>query len=361
MPPPGCAARTWAALRPHTGTPRSPRPGAPRRRAARLVATRHAHGDPEDRAVRLRAHVPRHPRESTTCPRSTPGTRRCSTPTCGWAGRRSALVRDRRPLRRVAERERPLHRVDGAEAAPRRALPGRAVLPAATARASTRPGLHGRRHRRLRTLTCSTTTCTSDCPAAPAWKRSRPTSTTSTRRRDRSVDYFAQITRNTDGTYSSNVADDPRLQDDWDVRARRWSEHPLGIQRLGYATMAVSDVDATRAIFEKLWLAVPVHDGVDEERGVRSSFMQLGHFLRRDRVAAVGRRAARRTRRTVRRHALPAHVPRRRPRRGGGVPPHRRRALRADVATAVVTANPDDCLGANYAFSTETCPGDPLA
>ena len=43
--------------------------------------------------------------------------------------------------------------------------------------------------------------------------------------------------------------------------------------------MAVSDVDATRAIFEKLWLAVPVHEGVDEGRGVRSSFMQLGHFL----------------------------------------------------------------------------------
>ena len=79
--------------------------------------------------------------------------------------------------------------------------------------------------------------------------------------------YFAQITRNTDGTYSSNVADDPRLHDDWDVRARRWSEHPLGIQRLGYGTMAVSDVDATRAIFEKLWLAVPVHEGVDEDAG----------------------------------------------------------------------------------------------
>ena len=91
--------------------------------------------------------------------------------------------------------------------------------------------------------------------------------------------FFVQITRNTDGAYSPNVANDPRLQDDWDVRAGRWSEHPLGIQRLGYATMAVSDVDATREIFEKLWLAVPVHDGVDEGRGVRSSFMQLGHFL----------------------------------------------------------------------------------
>ena len=91
--------------------------------------------------------------------------------------------------------------------------------------------------------------------------------------------FFAQITRNTDGVYSPNVANDPRLQDDWDVRARRWSEHPLGIERLGYATMAVSDVDATRAVFEKLWLAVPVHDGVDEGRGVRSRFMQLGHFL----------------------------------------------------------------------------------
>ncbi len=59
----------------------------------------------------------------------------------------------------------------------------------------------------------------------------------------------------------------------------RWSEHPLGIRRLGYATMTVHDVDATKAIIEKLWQAVPVYDGVDEGRGVRSSFLQLGHLL----------------------------------------------------------------------------------
>jgi hypothetical protein len=32
----------------------------------------------------------------------------------------------------------------------------------------------------------------------------------------------------------------------------------------------------------------------------------------------------------------------------------------ARTSDAVVSADPDDCLGANYAFSTETCPGDPL-
>src|SRR5262249_40679686 len=90
---------------------------------------------------------------------------------------------------------------------------------------------------------------------------------------------MAQITRNTDGAYSPAVGDDPRIQDEWDVRARRWSEHPLGIRRFGYATMAVDDVDATKKMLEETWHAVPVYDGVDDSRGVRSSFVQLGHFL----------------------------------------------------------------------------------
>ena len=171
--------------------------------------------------------------------------------------------------------------------------------------------------------------------------------------------FFAQITRNTDGTYSPNVANDPRLQDDWDVRARRWSEHPLGIERLGYATMAVSDVDATRAVFEKLWLAVPVHDGVDEGRGVRSCFMQLGHFLIEialplsddgplaEHVARFGDMLYR------------LHVPRARSRRVEAYSPPstcaprhlRRRRLR----------RPRRLPRRQLRFSTETCPGDPLA
>ena len=142
---------------------------------------------------------------------------------------------------------------------------------------------------------------------------------------------MVQITRNTDGAYSPAVATDPRLQDDWDTRALRWSEHPLGIRRFGYATMTVRDVDATKAIVEKLWQAVPVYDGVDEGRGVRSSFLQLGHLLIELASPLFGRRARGRTLRTVRRDALPAHVPRRRPRLGRGVPPHGRRALRANV------------------------------
>jgi hypothetical protein len=172
--------------------------------------------------------------------------------------------------------------------------------------------------------------------------------------------FFVQITRNTDGAYSPNVANDPRLQDDWDVRARRWSEHPLGIQRLGYATMAVSDVDATREIFEKIWLAVPVHDGVDEGRGVRSSFMQLGHFLVEiasplsddgplaEHVERFGDMLYQLTFRVEDLDSVEAYLP-------------TVDVRCARTSDAVVSADPDDCLGANYAFSTETCPGDPLA
>jgi hypothetical protein len=170
---------------------------------------------------------------------------------------------------------------------------------------------------------------------------------------------MAQITRNTDGAYSDAVGHDPRLQDDWDTRAKRWSEHPLGIRRFGYATMAVADGDATKNVLTDLWLAVPVYDGVDDARGVRSSFLQLGHFLIEvaSPLAADG--------------PMAEHVER----FGDGLyemtflvddldaveqylPSVDVRCTR--TSPAVVTADPDDCLGARYAFSTQTCPGDPL-
>jgi hypothetical protein len=171
-----------------------------------------------------------------------------------------------------------------------------------------------------------------------------------------------QVTRNTDGAYSPAVGTDPRIQDDWSERALRWSEHhPLGIRRLGYATMAVDDVDATHAVLLDLWRAVPVHDGVDEERGVRSRFVQLGHLLlelasplptHRDgpmaeHVARFGDALYQMTFLVADLDAVEAYLP------TAGV-----RCAR--TSHAVVGADVDDCLGANYAFSTRTCPNDPL-
>jgi hypothetical protein len=171
---------------------------------------------------------------------------------------------------------------------------------------------------------------------------------------------MVQITRNTDGAYSAAVANDPRLQDDWEMRARRWSEHPLGLRRLGYATMTVRDIDVTKPVIEKLWQAVPVHDGVDEGRGVRSSFLQLGHLLLElasplsddgpvaEFVEQNGDMLYQLTFLVDDLDAVEAYLP------------------TVDVRCArtsdtVVTADASDCFGANYAFSTETCPGDPLA
>jgi hypothetical protein len=170
---------------------------------------------------------------------------------------------------------------------------------------------------------------------------------------------MAQITRNTDGAYSAAVGDDPRIQEDWDVRARRWSEHPLGIRRFGYATMAVSDVDATKKMLEDMWHAVPVYDGVDDGRGVRSSFVQLGHFLievaspltdgpMAEHIARFGDMLYQLTFLVHDLDAVERYLP------SVGV-----RCAR--TAPTVVIADVDDCLGANYAFSNETCPGDPLA
>ena len=172
---------------------------------------------------------------------------------------------------------------------------------------------------------------------------------------------MAQITRNTDGAYSPAVGTDPRLQDDWDKRALRWSQHPLGIRRFGYATMAVRrrrrDQGDPRG-------AVAGGAGARRRRRGTGRAVELPParpLPARARVAAVGRRARRRARRAVRRHALPAHVPasttstrsrRTCPRSACGARARRRRSSPPNV---------DDCLGANYAFSTETCPGDPLA
>jgi hypothetical protein len=172
-----------------------------------------------------------------------------------------------------------------------------------------------------------------------------------------------QVTRNTDGAYSPAVGTDPRIQEDWSERALRWSEqHPLGIRRLGYATMAVADVDATYAMLLDLWRAVPVHDGVDEERGVRSRFVQLGHLLLElasplsshadgpmaSHVARFGDALYQMTFLVDDLAAVEAYLP------PVGVACTR-------TSPAVVSADVDDCHGANYAFSTRTCPNDPLA
>ena len=172
-----------------------------------------------------------------------------------------------------------------------------------------------------------------------------------------------QITRNTDGAYSPAVGTDPRIQDDWDERAKRWAEHhPLGIERLGYATMAVADADATLPVLLDLWGAVPVYDGVDEERGVRSHFVQLGHLLLELAsplpTSASGPMAAHITRFGDALYQMTFLVP-----DLGAVEAY---LPTVDVhcartSTNVVSADVDDCLGANYAFSTRTCPGDPLA
>jgi hypothetical protein len=172
-----------------------------------------------------------------------------------------------------------------------------------------------------------------------------------------------QVTRNTDGAYSAAVGTDPRIQEDWSERALRWSErHPLGIRRLGYATMAVADVDATHAVLLDLWGAVSVHDGVDEERGVRSRFVQLGHLLLElasplptnadgpmaSHVARFGDALYQMTFLVDDLDAVEDYLP------TVGV-----RCTR--TSRAVVSADVDDSLGANYAFSTRTCPSDPLA
>jgi len=118
-------------------------------------------------------------------------------------------------------------------------------------------------------------------------------------------------------------------------------------------------VDATKKMLEDMWHAVPVYDGVDDSRGVRSSFVQLGHFLVEvaspltdgalaEHVARFGDMLYQCTFLVHDLDAVEHYLP------SVGV-----RCARS--APAVVSANVDDCLGANYAFSTETCPGDPLA
>jgi len=171
---------------------------------------------------------------------------------------------------------------------------------------------------------------------------------------------MAQVTRNTDGAHSDAVGHDPRIQDDWDTRALRWSKHPLGIRRCGYGTMVVADVDATKPAIMDLWGAAPVHDGIDEARGVRSSFLQLGHFLLElasplsadgamaEHLARYGDMLYEITFVVDDLDAVEAYLP--------TVGVHCAR-----TSPSVVTADPDDCLGARYAFTTRTCPGDPFA
>ena len=172
---------------------------------------------------------------------------------------------------------------------------------------------------------------------------------------------MVQITRNTDGEYSQAVALDPRLQDDWDTRARRWSEHPLGIRRLGYATMTVRDLPATKATIEELWQAVPV---LRRRRRSARRTVELPATrapAARAGGAVVGRRAGRRARRAVRQHALPDS-------RFASTTSTRWRRTSPPSACAVRARHPPSspptpttATAPTTRSRTETCPGDPLA
>ncbi len=260
-------------------------------------------------------------------PRSTPGTRRCSTPTCGGRSTVRTGPRSKTATPRCS-RERPVRRVRWRRSSrPTSATRSRASS-CGTGRGSTRLG------------------CMVD-----------------------DIDGFARFLLDHDvyiglpgGTRMEEVPPDlyyfypsPRsvgglLRADHSQHRRRVQpecrQRPAPARRLGRARPALVRTPARHPPAR-----VRHHGGAPTStrpaRSSRSSGWRCRCTTASTRDAACDRAScssatscvelasplsddgpARRARRTLRRHALPTHVPRRRPRLGGGVPPHRRRALR---------------------------------
>lgn len=153
---------------------------------------------------------------------------------------------------------------------------------------------------------------------------------------------------------------DPRVLDSWSSLRKIWEfGHPLTIRRLAYITLGVRDLSAATATYVKGLQAVAVHDGVDEAEGCRYQIVQLGDCLIRlaqpiDESGALGEHVAKwgntiysatlkvRDLDSVETWLTTKNI-------------RHERLLPQRVA-----ADPADCFGAPYFFTTEDIPEDPL-
>jgi catechol 2,3-dioxygenase-like lactoylglutathione lyase family enzyme len=78
----------------------------------------------------------------------------------------------------------------------------------------------------------------------------------------------------------TDMRNDPRLLDTWSSQVKMWElGHPLGIKGLGYVTLGVRDLDAASETYVQRIQAIPVADGIEDGGEYRYQLVQLGDCL----------------------------------------------------------------------------------
>ena len=157
-----------------------------------------------------------------------------------------------------------------------------------------------------------------------------------------------------------DMPNDPRLLETWSSQVKMWEQiHPLGIKRLAYVTLGVKDLESAVETYVQKMGAVPVSEGVDDGGRFRYSLVQLGDCLLQlaqplDDNSPLGEHVARWGNMiygiTFKVNDLDCAEQWLNQK---GIKTSRPRA-------GLVAADPEDCHGAPYFFTTDRIPNDPF-
>ncbi len=157
-----------------------------------------------------------------------------------------------------------------------------------------------------------------------------------------------------------DMPNDPRLLETWSSQVKMWEKiHPLGIKRLAYVTLGVKDLDAAVETYVGKIQSVPVTEGIDDGGRFRYSIVQLGDCLLQlaqplDDNSPLGEHVARWGNMiygiTFKVNDLDCAE--------GWLQKKNIRTSRP--RDGVLAADPEDCFGAPYFFTTDNIPNDPF-
>jgi catechol 2,3-dioxygenase-like lactoylglutathione lyase family enzyme len=181
---------------------------------------------------------------------------------------------------------------------------------------------------------------------------------------DQETVYFYPSPRDMQGLMAElcrvDMPDDPRLLNTWSSQVKFWElSHPLGIKRLAYITLGVRDLDAAIDTYVKKIQAVPITDGVDDGGRFHYAIVQLGDCLLQlaqplDDTSPLGAHVAKWGNMiygiTFKVNDL-----------GAAESWLRRKSIRTSrPRDGVLAADPADCFGVPYSFTTDSIPNDPF-
>ena len=176
--------------------------------------------------------------------------------------------------------------------------------------------------------------------------------------------YFYPSPRDTAGLMVElcgiDMRNDPRQLDTWSSQVKFWElSHPLGIKRLAYITLGVRDLAAALDTYVRVMQAVPLAEGIDDGGRFRYSIVQLGDCLLQlaeplDADSALGAHVARWGNMiygiTFKVTDLDA----------AEVWLQKKSIATSRPRPGLLAADPADCFGAPYFFTTDTVENDPF-